>query len=45
MNYSIGFEPLYFVKIIEKDFADIDMSESYGHFINIDEQYFKGNYL
>ena len=45
MNYCIEFELLYFVKIIKKDFADIDMSESYGHFINIVEQYFKGNYL
>ena len=45
MNYSIAFEPLYFAKIIEKGFADIDMSESYVHFIKKEEEHFKGNYL
>ena len=25
-------EPMHFVKIIEKGFADIDMSDRYGHF-------------
>ena len=27
-------EPLYFVKMIGKGFGDIDVSESYEHFIN-----------
>ena len=39
------FEPLYFVNLISKDVAKMDISDPYGHFVAKDERYFQGYYL
>ena len=38
-------EPLYFVKVTEKDTAQKDHTDPYGHFIGNGERFFKGFYL
>ena len=38
-------EPLYFVKVTEKDTAQKDLTESYGHLIGNSERFLKGFYL
>ena len=38
-------EPLYFVKFIWKDIAEMDISDPCGHFVAKGERYFQGYYL
>ena len=38
-------EPLYFVKVTEKDTAEKDLTDPYGHFIGTGEKFLKGYYL
>ena len=38
-------EPLYFVKLISKDVAEMDISNPYGQFVAKGERYFQGYYL
>ena len=38
-------EPLYFVKLISQDVAEIDISDPYVHFLAKGECYFQGYYL
>ena len=38
-------EPLYFVKLISKDVAEMDISNPYRYFVAKGERYFLGYYL
>ena len=38
-------KPLYFVKLISKDVAEMDISDPYRHFVAKGERYFQGYYL
>ena len=38
-------EPLYFVKLVSKGVAEMDISDPYGHFVTKGERYFQGYYL
>ena len=38
-------EPLCFVKVISNCFAQMDISDPYGHFVAKGERYFQGYYL
>ena len=38
-------KPLYFVKLISKDVAEMDISDPYGHFVARGEHYFQDYYL
>ena len=38
-------EPLYFLKIIEKEISDRTLTDAWGHAVQPGLQYFKGNYL
>ena len=38
-------KPLYFVRLISKDVAEMDISDPCGHFVVKGERYFQGYYL
>ena len=38
-------QPLYFVRLISKDVAEMDISDPYEYFVAKGERYFQGYYL
>ena len=45
MITGVKTEPLYFLKITEKEISDRTLTDTWGHAVQPGLQYFKGNYL